>query len=185
MNAPANMFLVYTPAEDAYIRTVYSSPMLVLDIAAKLERSEDSIYKRGKFLGLKRPPPTSRSGKPPLMTSAILEAAAKPEGLHMSDMPQFLPNCLGSRCRFLVCEGRLFQASLGWRNTRYFLTQEQADAAKKAATGLVLARPKKTTSPKTRAGWEPDAPMVITAKTKFTYAAPPPERVYRTNTHAR
>jgi hypothetical protein len=74
--------------------------------------------------------------------------------------------------------GIAFKAQVGHKTVRWFDTQERADAhvartPKPPKWGVTITgRPK----------FDPNAPMVITEHTKYTFA-PPPVRSLRTNTH--
>lgn len=170
------MSILFTEAEDAYLRTVYATTTPISEMAKKLGRSEGSIYRHGVLLGMGRPRETCTHGT---LTQAILKAASKPEGMHLDDLPGFKRENVGTRARHMVCEGKLFRAP-NWRQTRYFTNRADADACQIAGSRPLPAKP----VAKGRR-WPADAPMVITAATVFTYAPKPPERVFHTNTHAR
>jgi hypothetical protein len=103
--------------------------------------------------------------------SQILTLAARPNGMHSSDLPSFASGYLSARCYDLMGEGLIFRAQLAHRHTRYFTDKEAADRAQ-AQSGYSRMRKmesKTTTTLAPRAqSFTKGAEVVYTDKTKFT-----------------
>jgi hypothetical protein len=112
------------------------------------------------------------------LTTQIRQLAARPGGMCSQDVPGRTVRAVTSRAGDMVNRGSLFRRVLGYRNTRYYATQEAADAA---ISGVKLTSPKKVPL-KLRPGWGPNDPARITSETKVTIA-PQPVRSLRTNTY--
>lgn len=104
------------------------------------------------------------------ITDQILEFATRPCGIGSADIPEIDVADLSARCCALVRQRRLFRAGGGYGKTRYFATQEAADAynaehkqAPKAVAKCV---------PVTKASWAKNAEVVITSNTKVTICPP-------------
>ena len=174
----------YTEGEKEILRTRYETNEPLRSIIADLCRSRSSVYRMVRVMGLSRPDGIERIGlvrRAPAMTDAILAACGRPGGFHHSqDIGFKKPNVI-THVRTLCLQGLAFKAELGWRRSRWFLTQEQADAAMAASPAL----PARGIGEKARGqgpAYLPGEP-VITARTKYTIAPPPPARLYRTSTY--
>jgi len=178
-------YILWTPEQDQYLSDHYNTPMRIAELCVGTGgHPPDAVYKRAGQLGLaRRIRGASVIGTGPTALRA-LTLAARPEGVSAVEMggrPAAALSCFS----VLRKRGMLFRGALGVKTVRYFTTQSAADryvAANLAAHKAKQHRP--TLSIKARPGWERDAPMVITPRTKYTYAPPPPAVVYRTNTHS-
>jgi hypothetical protein len=173
---PDNPRKFYTPEEDAYLHIHYPTHMPVLDIAAHFGRTEKTVHGRARWLGLKRP-----AVKYSAMGEEILRMAARSQGVCRNEVQGFGLHVVGCKLAKMHKAGQLFRQVNAYRDVRYFTTPE-------AVASYVKPVKQKPNAPSVtiKAGpkFDHDAPMIFTANTKYTIAPPPPERVYRTNTHS-
>jgi hypothetical protein len=114
------------------------------------------------------------------LTQRVQDALKRPNGVGRSDDFGARQNSVGSAIARLKLQGKAHIAKVGHKTVRWFDTPERAAAyvfntPKPPKWGVTISgRPK----------FDPDAPMVITPKTKYTVAPPPPRALY-SNTHAR
>jgi hypothetical protein len=114
------------------------------------------------------------------MKDAILLLAARPQGMTRLEVPGLSAKAGGNRLARMCKAGELYRHVLTYRDIRYFATAEAAER--------YVAPPKvKPNAPPVtiKAGpkFDPDAPMIFTSKTKYTFA-PTPVRCLKTNTHS-
>jgi hypothetical protein len=102
----------------------------------------------------------------------ILELAARPEGVGVSDFPGLDVTDASGRMCSMVTQGLLFRGAKGARNTRYFADPKAAEASAKAQSLAETKRPLATLGPLSKANFAKDAETVITAKTKVTICPP-------------
>jgi hypothetical protein len=153
----------------------YPAGVPIKDISKTIGRSVDAVYRMAAKLDLERP---SVGGRPGTLSAQILKLVARPGGMGTGDIPGKSKAAVGTRAWDLFRTGLIYRRVLGYRNTRYYATQEAADAA----TPLVKAANPTKVPLKLRPGWGPNDPAVITSNTKVTIA-PAPVRSLRTNTH--
>lgn len=119
-----------------------------------------------------------------------LAGGKRPEGIRALDLG--IPRTTASvNFRKLLAEGLVFKGGTHME-VRYFDNPEAARAftgrmrvgrapAKRSHVGMIQRMPQKRTY---KPGWAPDDPVVITSKTKYTYAPKPVPALY-SNTHTR
>lgn len=104
-----------------------------------------------------------------LMRKQILAMAARPTGVHSSELPEYTSTYFSGRCYELMNAGQLFRAQLGHRNTRYFTDKDAALRAELNANSDQSAkRPNVNTDASRGIAFHKDADVVYTDKTKFT-----------------
>lgn len=156
----------WTPEDEALLRQAYATTP-VAQLAEQFSTTPVAIYARAKKLGLKRPTNTVRRnvGVSTGLNQTLRTLAARPNGVSGSEVAGFARNTVARALYKLYDKGELHRVHLGHKWVRFF-----ADAAAAQACA--------------HAPWPADAEPVHTAATKYTYAAPPPARPLRTNTHA-
>ena len=103
------------------------------------------------------------------ITDQIITMAGRPGGVSSTDIPGLKSEDLSARCCGLVRRGVLFRAALGRGKTRYFASEQAANAYQAANAQI----PDVTISQVgARAVWSKDAKEVITSKTKITICPP-------------
>ncbi len=106
--------------------------------------------------------------------------AGNAAGFSASEVTGFSPEQVRRAAEAMVKAGRLVRSKVSPRRVRYFTSEKLAQAYK---NGLAPAtRRLAVIGPRSRAGWAPDQPAVITSRTKITVAPPLPRRTLRTNT---
>jgi len=103
------------------------------------------------------------------LKALILEAAKRPRGFDTATFTGYSVAEVSRQACQLQKKGLLFVAKLSHRSVRYFDSQEMANACQSAEARKPLPKPKVHA----RAPWDPNAPMVITAKTIYTYGKSP------------
>jgi len=171
----------WTPAQDAILLAEYVTTRDLPGLAEKIGRTIRAAYKRAGQLNLRRP----RTDRTVASRYSILALvlAARPAGMRAADLGHPNINAAGAVMCRLVALGHVHRATLGCRTVHYFTTRQAAERFVAAHMPARVAKQAKD-DPKrqARVGWESDAPMVITAKTIYTYAPAPPAQVFRTNT---
>jgi len=117
-----------------------------------------------------------------VLKATLSVLAARAVGFSADEVSGYPSKRVGPVAEALVQEGLLYRSKPMHRGVRYFANEALATAFVSAQT----EKPAKTLlSPRTRATWAKDAPMNITADTKFTRAPSPPTGVFRSNTYSR
>jgi len=113
------------------------------------------------------------------LRQTILTLAARPEGLQTRDIQGHEPKDIHRRVHRLCESGHLYRAKVGHRSVWYFSTLQAAEQFE--ARHRPVHAP--TVNIKTHAGWDRDAPMVITPATKYTVCPPTKAGGLRTSTY--
>lgn len=110
-------------------------------------------------------------------TERVRLALRGPQGVGRRDFADIAHNSIGSALTRLQAKGEAFPAKVGHKTVRWFETKERADAY----VAITPKPPKWGVTIHRRPKFDPDAPMVTTDKTIYTFA-PKPVRCLRTNT---
>lgn len=158
-------------------------------LAAELGVSLNRLQSMASQLGIPRDAslhrgPRSEDGA--RARAVILELSARPKGTtarEAADAARVKRNTADSIARKMARQGELASATGGPREVRYFASQALADAyaasLRKAAATQAAASVR--VPPSIGPAHLPGEPL-ITERTKFTLAPPPPQQAYRSNT---
>jgi hypothetical protein len=117
-----------------------------------------------------------------VLKATLSVLAARSVGFSADEISGYPSKRVGPVAEAMVKEGLLYRCKPVHRGLRYFASE----ALSSAFVSAQKEKPAKALlSPRTRATWAKDAPMNITADTKFTRAPSPPTGVFRSNTHSR
>lgn len=121
----------------------------------------------------------------------VLMLASRPCGVSVAEVSGFTAEAVSMALYRLRKIGKVHAARLSHKKVRYFIEADVAQDYEKAHKRISMdAAPTNHTGrminmsgKHQRAWWPPDAPMVITEKTRITVAQPLPQPT-RTNTHS-
>jgi hypothetical protein len=158
-------------------------------LAAELGVSLNRLQSMASQLGIPRDHslhrgPRSEDGA--RARALILELSARPAGTtarEVADAAHIERNTVDSIVRRMARQGHLASAANGPREVRYFASRALADAyaASLRKAAATPAASSVRVPPRIGPAHLPGEPL-ITAHTKFTRAAPPPQQAFRSNT---
>lgn len=98
----------------------------------------------------------------------ILELAARPQGMHSSDIPDMKADKVLVRAEELVKTNRLIKVKVAFKRVTFFTDPEQAKTAQIAADLANAVKTQTEARKPNNASFTRDAEVVFTPKTKFT-----------------
>lgn len=109
------------------------------------------------------------------LSALVLKLAAEPNGMANAEVPSYTLEQVARITNKLQTRGKIFPAKLSHRRVRYFTGAQRAAAYAEAWKQAANPTPNVIVH-KAQAQFDPQAPMVCTADTKYTKAEHKPPR---------